>query len=127
MNLTLLCVLYNYTNKLPSSIFIVYLLALVCFDIYSIFNLNIIYYLSSQSIIFISLLIYYFPLLPKFIQTSIYQIVFLVLSIIVLFLNETYNCQKMLKINPQFPYHVFIEITGIALFYVICKNFSKLT
>jgi hypothetical protein len=126
MNLAFFYLFYCYTNKLPSYEFGLYLIALICFDIYSIFNLTIIYYLLSQSVIFISLLLYYFPLLPKFIQKSIYQIIFFVGIIILLFLNEKYNCEKMLELYPHFPYHIFIEIIGIVLFYIICSNFYKL-
>lgn len=126
MNLAFFYVLYSYTKKIPNNIFIIYILLLVCFDIYAIFNLTIIYYLLSQSIIFISLLLYYFKLLPKFIQNSIYKIIFFVGVIIILFLNEKYNCEKMLNIYPYFPYHIFIEIIGIVLFYIICSNFYKL-
>ena len=126
MNLAFFYAFYCYTNKLPSYEFVFYLIALVCFDIYSIFNLTIIYYLLSQSVIFISLLVYYFPLLPNFIQNSVYQIIFLVVTIILLFLNEKYNCDKMIKIYPDFPYHIFIETTGIVLFYIICSNFYRL-
>jgi len=126
MNLAFFYVFYSYTHKLPSYEFIFYLVALICFDIYSIFNLTIIYYLLSQSFIFASLLLYYFPLLPKFIQTCIYQIIFFMVIIILLVLNEKYNCENMLKIYPHFPYHIFIEIIGIILFYIICSNFYKL-
>ena len=103
-----------------------YLLVLVWIDIYALLNLTIVYYLLSQSTIFISLLLYYLPFLPKFIQQSVYQIIFFVGIIILLFLNEKYNCKKMLNLNPYFPYHIFIEIIGIVLFYIICSNFYKL-
>jgi hypothetical protein len=126
MNLSFFYVFYCYTKKLPSYEFIFYMILLIGVDIYSIFNLTIIYYLLTQSVIFISLLVYYFPLLPKFIQKSIYQIIFFIGIIILLFLNEKYNCKKMLKIHPYFPYHIFIEIIGIVLFYIICSNFYKL-
>ena len=126
MNLAFFYAFYSYTNKLPSYEFILYLILLVCFDIYSIFNLTIIYYLLSQSLIFISLLLYYFHYLPRFIQTSIYQIITFVIMIIFLFLNEKYNCKKMLNFYPYFPYHIFIETFGIGLFYIICSNFYKL-
>ena len=126
MNLAFFYVFYCYTNTLPSYVFIFYLILLIYFDIYSIFNLTIIYYLLSQSVIFISLLVYYFPLLPKSIQTSIYQIIFFVVIIILLFLNEKYNCKKMLDIYQHFPYHIIIEIIGIILFYIICSSFYKL-
>ena len=118
VNLAFFYALYCYTNKLPSYEFVFYLFVLVCADIYSIFNLTIIYYLLSQSAIFISLLVYYFPLLPNFIQNSVYQIIFFVGIIVLLLLNEIYNCEKMLKIHPHFPYHIFIEIIGIVLFYI---------
>ena len=55
MNLAFFYLFYCYTNRLPSNTFIFYLVALICFDIYSFFNLTIIYYLVSQSTIFISL------------------------------------------------------------------------
>ena len=126
INIAFLYVFYSYTNKFPRYDFIIYLAFLVFFDIYSVFYLSIIYYLLTQSAIFISLLVYYFPLLPKFIQISIYQIIFLIGIIILLFLNEKYNCEKMLQFYEHFPYHIFIEIIGILLFYIICSNFYKL-
>jgi hypothetical protein len=126
INITFFYVFYCYTNKFPSYKFIFYLIVLICFDIYSLFYLSIVFYIFSQAIIMISLLLYYFPLLPKTIQTSIYQIIFFVVIIIVLFLNEKYNCEKMMYFNPYFPYHILIEIFGIFLFYIICNTFYKL-
>jgi len=126
INLSFFYVFYCYTKKLPRYEFIIFLLLLVCFDIYSLFYLSVVYYILSQSIIMISLLIYYFSSLPKFIQTSIYQIIFFIIIIILLFLNEKYNCKKMMTIYPDFPYHILIELCGIILFYIICSNFYKL-
>jgi hypothetical protein len=126
INFAFFYLFYSYTKKFPNKFFILYLIVLVCLDIYSIFNLTIIYYLSTQSIIFISLLLYYYRLLPKIIQNSIYQLILLVGFVILLVLNETYNCERMLEFYPHFPYHIFIEITGIVFFYVICSNFYKL-
>jgi hypothetical protein len=126
MNLAFFNVFYHFTHFFPSYSFIFYMFVLILLDIYAFCNFSFVYYLATQSIIFISLLVYYFPLLPKFIQTSVYQIIFFVGVIILLFLNEKYNCEKMLKIYPHFPYHIFIEIFGIVLFYIICSNFYKL-
>ena len=126
INFAFFYLFYSYTKKFPNKIFILYLIVLVCLDIYSLFNLTIIYYLSTQSIIFISLLLYYYRLLPKIIQNSIYQLILLIGLVILLVLNETYNCERMLEFYPHFPYHIFIEITGIVFFYVICSNFYKL-
>jgi hypothetical protein len=117
---------YNYTHEYPSYPFLIYLFLLIFFDIYAFLNLNLVYYFVSQSTVFVSLLLYYFPLLPNFIKTSVYQIISLIGIIIILFLNEKYNCQKMLTFYEDFPYHIFIEITGIVLFYVISSNFYKL-
>jgi hypothetical protein len=126
INLSFLFLFYCYTKKIPSIGFIFYLLLLVCFDIYSLLYLPFIFYVTAQSIIFISILGYYFSLLPKFIQNCIYQIFFFVFIIIFLILNEMYNCKKMQELYPDFPYHILIEIVGIVVFYIICSNFYKL-
>jgi len=126
MNIAFFYVFYCYTQKLPSYEFILYMSLLVVLDIYAFYNYSFIYYLTTQSIIFISILVYYFSMLPKFIKNSIYKIIFLVSIVIVLFINETYNCKRMMHIYPNFPYHIFIETIGIILFYVICSNFYKL-
>lgn len=126
INLSLFYLLYCYTNKIPRYEFIIYILLLICFDIYSFIHLDIVYYLLTQSLIFISFLLYYFTLLPKFIQNSVYQIIFFSAVIIFLFLNELQNCKFMMSIYPDFPYHIFVEIAGIVLFYVISSNFYKL-
>lgn len=126
MNIAFFYLFYSYTKKFPSIWFIIYMCLLILLDVYTFCNYSFVYYLITQSIIFISLLLYYFPLFPNFIKKSIYQIIFLVSIVIVLFLNESYNCTKMMSIYPHFPYHIFIETIGIILFYVICSNFYKL-
>jgi hypothetical protein len=124
INFAFLFFFIHLTNKVPSFAFLFYLLLLTLFDIYSLFYLSIVFYLISQAILMISLLTYYFPLLSNSIQTNIYKIIALTSMAILLFLNETYNCKKMLDIYPL-PYHSLIEIVGILLFYVICSTFYK--
>jgi hypothetical protein len=126
MNIVFLYVFINYTKEIPNYTFSCILFLLICFDIYSIMNLSIIFYLVSQFTIFITILFYYYPLLPKNIQRSIYWIVFIATMIVFLFWNEIQNCEKMLEIYPHFPYHIFIEIFGIFMFYIICSNFYDL-
>jgi len=126
MNIAFFYTFYCYTKVIPNYLFIFYLLLIVCFDIYCILYSTVIYYILTQSVIFISILAYYFSLLPKFIQKSIYQITFIVFIIILLVSNEKNNCEKMQDFYPHFPYHIFIEIFGIFLFYIICSNFYKL-
>ena len=45
MNLAFFYAFYCYTNKIPSYEFVLFLAILVWFDIYSLFNLTIIYYI----------------------------------------------------------------------------------
>jgi hypothetical protein len=126
INFSFLYLFYTISGIFPSTYFIVLYLVLICFDIYSIFNMNVVFYIFTQALLFLSVLFYYYPYLPKYIQNSIYIIVFLVIVIIALFLNEKYNCHSMLSAYPYFPFHIFIEIIGILLFYVICSNFYNL-
>ena len=88
--------------------------------------MNVVYYIFSQALLFLSMLLYYYSSLTKNIKDKINIIFFLVTLIIILFLNEKYNCEKIIKIYPHFPYHILIEIIGIVLFYIICSNFYKL-
>lgn len=88
--------------------------------------MNIVFYIFSQALLFLSVLFYYYPYLPNSIHNSIYYIVFLIFLIIILFLNEKYNCKLMLTKYPNFPFHILIEILGIILFYIIGKNFYDL-
>ena len=126
INISFFYAFYSYTTKIPSTIFIGYLLALIGLDIYALLNLNIFYYVATQSIIFISLLFYYFAWLPDFVQKSMYSIIGCISIILLLILNEKYNCKRMLKTIPRFPFHIFVEIGGIVLFYMICSTFYKL-
>lgn len=87
--------------------------------------MNVVFYIFTQALLFLSVLFYYYSYLQKSIQNSIYYIVFLVFLIIILFLNEKYNCKTMMPIYPHFPYHIIIETTGIILFYIICNSFYK--
>jgi hypothetical protein len=124
--ITLLYSLYCYTNILPNLFFTVYLVLLVLYDLYAVVHLSILHYVSSQSLLFVSLLIYYFTYLPKSIQNKIYLIILLVLWIMLLFFNEIHNCNTMMSYYPHFPYHIFIELSGIVLFYIVCSSFYKL-
>jgi len=62
----------------------------------------------------------------KDIKSKIPLIFILTLFILLLFINESYNCKKMLNKYKWFPFHILIEITAIFLVYNICTIFSKL-
>jgi len=126
VNFAFLFFFYNYTKKIPSGWFILFYVLLIVFDIYVFCNMDVVYYISTQSLLLLSVLLYYYPLLSKSIKNKINIISFLIILIIILFLNEKYNCKKMLSIYPHFPYHVLIEIVAIFLFYIVCSTFYKL-
>lgn len=126
INTALFCAFYNYTKKIPSIAFILYIIILVCFDIYAFFNLSLVFYILSQAVIMISLLFYYYKLMPARIQKNMYSLIFLVCLIIIFFMNEKFNCKKILSLYPHFPFHILIEIVGIVIFYLICSSFYKL-
>jgi hypothetical protein len=126
INFCLLNLFSNYTKVFPNYKYILYITAVVILDIYFFINYSIIYYLSTQSIIFVSSLFYYYKLLPNYFKESLYSLILINVLIITLFLNESYNCKKMLSINPYFPYHAMLETAGIFFFYIMCKSFFKL-
>jgi hypothetical protein len=126
VNFSYLFALYNYTNIFPNYIFLFYLLVLILFDIYAFQNLPFIFYLSSQFLIFISLFLFYYKYFPLDIKNKIPLIFTLTLFILLLFINESYNCQKMLNKYNYFPFHILIEITAIFIVYNISVIFSKL-
>ena len=126
INIAFLFFFYNYVKKFPNIWFIIFYTCLIFFDIYTFCNMNVVFYIFSQALLFLSVLFYYYPLLPKNIKNKIHIIFIFVTVIIILFLNEKFNCEKMMSIYPHFPYHILIEIIGILLFYIICSSFYKL-
>jgi len=126
MNIAFFNLFYQTTLVFPSNHFLIYMICVVLLDIYSFFNFDFVYYLVTSSLIFISLIVYYYRFLPKFIQKSIWTIIAVVVVIIGLFFNESCNCANMLEYYPNFPYHIIIELIGMYLFYIICGNFYGL-
>jgi hypothetical protein len=126
MNIAFFYFFYKHTNIFPDDKFLLFIFVLVCLDTYALMKLSIVYYLMTQFLIFISLLMYYYKYLPDNVQMSTYSITFLAIVIVLLFLNETKNCEKMMKMNENFPYHIFIETIGILFFYILCKNYYYL-
>ena len=126
VNFCYLFALYKYSNVIPNNIFLFYLFMIILFDIYAFHNLPFIFYLFSQFLIFISLFLYYYKYFSDDIKNRIPLIFILTLLILLLFLNESYNCKKMLRKYNWFPFHVFIEITAIFIVYNISTIFCKL-
>lgn len=126
MNISFLYVFYKYTDVIPSNILLIVISLFIILDIYAIYNLPVSYLILTQALIFMSSLFYYHNLLPETLQNNIKYIIIVIFIIISLFVNEKINCQKMLNKYPNFPFHIFIEIFGILLFYILCSNFYML-
>jgi hypothetical protein len=126
VNFCYLFALYKYSNVIPNNIFLFILFMIILFDIYAFNNLPFIFYLFTQFLIFICLFLYYYKYFSYDIKNRIPLIFILTLLILLLFLNESYNCKKMLRKYNWFPFHVFIEITAIFIVYNISTIFCKL-
>jgi hypothetical protein len=126
VNFCYLFALYNYSKIFPNYLFIFYLFIIIILDIYAFHKLSFVFYLSTQFLIFISLFLYYYNFFSKDIKDRIPFIFILTFLVLFLFINESFNCKKMLKLYNFFPFHIFIEITAIFIVYNICIIFSKL-
>ena len=126
INYTFLILFINLTKVMPSNLFIYILGFLISLDIYAFINLDVVYFIVTQSIIFLMPLFYYYSLLPIHIQNAIIQIFIYIVIIIILFINEKKNCKEILEKYNKFPLHTLIEFTGILLFYTISSNFYNL-
>jgi hypothetical protein len=59
-------------------------------------------------------------------KAKIPLIFILTIIILLLFINESYNCKKMLEKYQSVPFHSLIEITAVFIVYNICSIFSEL-
>ena len=125
INASLFFFFYTYLKTSPANWFLLFCTALVGLDIYLFLNSSILYYFFSQILLFVSIISYYYPLLSPYIQNKMKTIFILVVAIFLLFLNEKYNCEKMMEVYTL-PYHGMIEILGIVLFYILCSTFYQL-
>ena len=124
----------GFLQKYYNHFFLTYLFCLVCFDIYGFFFLSVIEYLTTQVIIFASLLIFYYKYIPSSVKHNTIAIVSLSGLIVSLFLIEEKYCVQMIAKQKIIPFHAIIEILGILLFdlFTLClvefdKDFKKNT
>ena len=113
---------YQLSNRVPSAGFFAWYLAFICMDIYAFKYMTIVVYLLTQTILFLSTMVYYYKDFPKQLRENIPWIFGFSAIIVALVVNESRNCKSMLSAYPHFPYHVFIELSGLVLFYLICRG-----
>ena len=126
INFSLLYFFYKTSNIFPGILFSVFYLTVVIIDIYSLFNLELIYYLFTQALLFLSILFYYKNQIPKKLINNVYYLVVLVVLIIIAFINEMYNGDYLLDKYPDVPFHAIIEVLGCILFFILCYTFLQI-
>ena len=125
-DILLLWAFYKNTNVFPKEWFIALFICLIGIDIYAVINHTLIIYLITNGLLFSSILFYYYGIVDKNIKNMI-PLILVVASIgVVLFYNETKNCNEMRKMIPWFPFHVIIELVNMVLFTVMGMTFTRL-
>jgi hypothetical protein len=119
LNFLFINMLYHFTKIFPSISFILYVIIILIFDIYALFNLSFLYYFSSQILLFVSTFIYYKQWMPPFFTNMTPYIVGSILVLLVVLGNEVTNCKSMLSWYPDFPFHIMVEICGYFVLYFI--------
>lgn len=126
VNISFLNFLYNYTHILPKLYYLFFLGCILLLDAYSFFNLSFIYFVLTQIFLFVAILYYYYPVLPKQIKSKI-QLILLITGLVYLgFVNEKVNCKTMLNMFPKFPFHAIIETLSIIPIYLFSHTFYNL-
>ena len=125
--LSLLNLLYHYTKVLPNILTFIICGIVICLDLFFIIQkYSFIYNVFAYITLFFIILYSYYSYLSKYIHTQFHYL-FISTGIFALFsLNETMNCNQMLKIFPGFPFHIFVEISSFFPIYFICKSFYNL-
>ena len=118
--------LYNFTHVFPNKYFLFFIFFVLCVDMYSIINLPFIYYFTTQMILILSTFSYYYRYLPPKYKIQIPYIICAILLVLIAFMNEKFNCKKMLGMYPDFPFHAIAEIIGAVAFYLILSLFYKM-
>jgi len=126
LNFSFFYALYKYTKKLPSISLIIFLIIILSFDIYAYFNLSLLYYLFTQIIFFFSIFIYYYGSLSKYMKRNLNILLIIIGIIYIGFINEVYNCKKMLEKFPNFPFHAIIEFLILISIYIFSITFYNI-
>jgi hypothetical protein len=124
INAALLYAFWAHTKVWPGPGFLAALAGVVVLDLYSYLTRPMIYSIGSQVILIFMIMGYYAPMLPKYVQ--LWPIVATAVFILLMVLNESLNCEKMLKVNPHIPYHAVLELAGLLYFFLLGRAFYRL-
>ena len=126
LNFAFFYALYKCTKKVPCIPFIIFLIIILLFDIYAFFNLSLLYYLFTQILFFFSIFIYYYQSLPKSMKQNLNILLIIIGMIYLGFVNEVFNCKKMLEKFPNFPFHAIIELLSLFAVYFFSVSFYNI-
>lgn len=126
LNFSLFYALYKYTKKKPSIYLIIFLIVILAFDVYAFFNLSLLYYIFTQILFFFSIFIYYYHSLSKIMKKNLNILLILIGIIYLGFINEAFNCKKLLVIFPNFPFHAIIEFLILFAVYYFSLTFYNI-
>jgi len=124
VNAVLIWALSSSTRHFPSSWFLLVLAGLVVLDIYAYFNFPVSAYISTQLLLFATITLYFLRWLPTNIKQWIPWLMGTMILVIILEINEQVNCTSFMQWAPWFPWHIFIELAGLAAIMVIAQMFS---
>lgn len=94
---------------------LLFLIVVMLFDLYVLFFVGGVWTIFFGLLLLTLIFITYLDSMPPISQRLLGFLIIGVLILFILFLNESYNCQKMLK-KKKLPYHALIEILGLILF-----------
>ena len=126
LNFAFIYALYKHTKKAPTLPLVLFLAAVIAFDIYAFFNLSLLYYLFTQILFFFSIFFYYYGALHKGMKNNLKMMLVFIGLVYAGFVNEAFNCKAMLAQFPNFPFHAIIEIFSLFAVYYFCQTFHKI-
>lgn len=124
VNAVLLWALSSSTRHLPEIWIIAVLTGLITLDIYAFLYMPLVAYISTQFLIFVTIIAYFLRWLPTTIKQWIPWLSGIMIFIVILEINEQVNCASFMQWAPWFPWHIFIELAGLAAIMVIAMMFS---
>ena len=125
VNFSLFYVLYEKSKQDLNIYFLFLYASLILLDLYAFFHLSTIYFIPTRVILLLSLIVYYFKHLPNLLKQNMPLLLINIFIIYGLVLNEKYNCENMLEMFPNFPFHILIEIFGLLFFSFFSFSFYE--
>ena len=126
LNFAFFYALYKHSRKVPTLPLLLFLGAVLSFDIYAFFHLSLLYYLLTQIVFFFSIFCYYYGALQKGMQKRLNLLLLFIGLVYLGFVNEAFNCKSMLARFPRFPFHAIIELIILFAVYYFCLTFYKI-